>query len=93
MIDLEATVRLHPHARHRPIGDEGIVLHQQTAEVMVVNELGSRTLELLGKQATTRRIIDALSEEYEVERETLEQDVMIFLQELSSAGIISVRPT
>ena len=74
--------------RYRNIGDEGVVVRQTAGEVLVLNEIGVRVLELLEAAVPVSGLLDALDAEYAVDRATLERDVLAYLQELVDAGVI-----
>ena len=74
--------------RYRNIGGEGVVVRQTASEVLVLNEIGVRVLELLEAALPVSGLLDALDAEYEIDRPTLERDVLVYLQELVDAGVI-----
>lgn len=74
--------------RYRNIGGEGVVVRQTAGEVLVLNEIGVRVLELLEATLPVSGLLDALDAEYEIDRPTLERDVLTYLQELVDAGVI-----
>jgi pyrroloquinoline quinone biosynthesis protein D len=83
------TWQLDPQVRFRRLFDEAVVIHQQKAEALVLNETGVSFLELCDGQRTLDQIIDLLDEEYDTPRAELTDDVLRFAEELSSSGIIS----
>ena len=54
----------------------------------MLNRVGSRFLELIDGRRTVEDLIDSMFEEFEVDRESLTQDVEAFVWELSEAGVI-----
>lgn len=84
-----ATVlRPRPDVRFRRIDTDGVVLVQGTAQVLGLNEVGARLLELVSGGATVAELVERLAEEYDVERGVLEADVDAFLDRLLSAGVV-----
>ncbi len=84
-----ATVFTHcPDIRYRIIGGEAVVMRQSDAEVLVLNGVGARILELVASESSVGEIVDTLLAEYDVEREILEQDVRDYLQNLLDGGVI-----
>ena len=71
--------------RHRQIGDEAVVVRQSAGEVLVVNDVGGAVLDLLDQAPTVRALLDRLAGQYDVEPSILEQDVLVYLQELLEA--------
>lgn len=88
MVDSTTVFELKPDVRHRLVSDEGVVLRQEAGEVMVVNEVGARVLELVDAHTDALSMIDVLLEEFEIDRLTLERDVAHYLDELLSHGVI-----
>ena len=74
--------------RFRPVLDEGVVIRQRAGEVLVLNAVGVRILELIAKELTLSQIVDALLDEFLVERKELERDVLSFTSELERAGVL-----
>ena len=88
MIATDMVLKRCADARYRNIGGEGVVVRQAAGEVLVLNEIGVRVLELLEAMMPVSGLLDALDAEYEIDRPTLEQDVLAYLQELVDAGVI-----
>lgn len=81
-------LRVAPDVRYRLIGGEAVVVRQDSAEVLVLNGLGSRILGLLSEGQDADRIRAVLAEEYEVEEPRLQDDLERFLGELLAAGLV-----
>ena len=88
MIEATATFRRCSDARHRNIGNEGVVVRQRAGEVMVVNEIGARVLDLVEAGMSIEAMVARLETEYDVERATIERDVRAYLDELVGAGVV-----
>jgi hypothetical protein len=76
--------------RFRRVEAEAVVLRQNVSEVMVLNEVGARILDLADGVMPIAGWVDALFEEFEVEREILEEDVLGFASELTDAGVLEL---
>ncbi len=74
--------------RFRVIEDEGVVVRQAAAEVLVLNAVATRMLALADGRATVGGWIESLLEEFEVERGVLERDVLAFAGELVEQGLL-----
>lgn len=84
-------LQLKKDVRFRRVVDEAVVLRQQEAEVLVLNDLGGRVLELIGPPGEGRSVeemVAVLVEEYDVEPARLQEDVSAFLAELIERGVI-----
>lgn len=88
MIETGMVLKRCADTRYRNIGDEGVVVRQAAGEVLVLNEIGVRVLELLETAVPVNGLLDALDAEYQIDRPTLERDVLAYLQELVDAGVI-----
>ena len=67
---------------------EAVVVRQDSAEVMVLNEVGARVLQLLEKQMSPAKVAALLPQEFEVSPEEADRDVRRYVSELLEAGII-----
>lgn len=80
--------RLAPDVRFRVVVEEGVVLRQESAEVLIVNPVGARLLDLVAPEQSLLQITDRLEAEFDVTRERLDGDVAAFLGELLDLGVI-----
>ena len=87
-MDPSTVFRLRSDVRYRILFSEAVVIRQSNPEVLVLNEWGARMLELVASGITLGDLVDAMLEEYEVDREALRNDVSIFLRELQEAGVV-----
>jgi hypothetical protein len=88
MIEPTVVLRKSADARYRNIGGEGIVVRQAAGEVLVLNGVGARVLDLLESGSTVASLLDALGAEYDIDQAILRRDVLAYLQELLDAGVI-----
>jgi hypothetical protein len=84
----DSRFRLREDVRFRVVGQEAVVVRQEAAEVIALNQVGARVLELLSDTKGIDEIVDTLIREYDVERSTLERDVEGFVGEIVEAGIL-----
>jgi hypothetical protein len=80
--------RLRKPVRYRIVGSEAVVVRQDTAEVMVLNEVGTRVLVLVTDGSSPAEIAARLSQEYEVSADEVAGDVDEYFSELLDAGVI-----
>lgn len=83
------TAVLNRDVRWRRIDEEAVVVNQDSGEVLVLNELGSRVLQLVEERRSVGGMIDLLLQEYDVGRDRLEEDVLRYLGDLERTGIIA----
>ena len=88
MIDPTVVFRARGDVRYRSVPPETVVVRQSGPEVLVLNGVGGRVLELLDGRSPVGEVLEALLGEYDVDRRTLERDVLAYLGELESSGII-----
>ncbi len=74
--------------RFRVLPPDAVVLRQEGAEVMTLNEVGGRLLELLAAGRSLAEATDVLASEYAVERGALAADLAAFVEELLAAQVI-----
>lgn len=88
MDELARVYRRTGEVRYRIVDGEAVVVRQRAGEVMVLNPTGARILELVDGERPVAGIVEALGEEVEAARATLEVDVAAFLRELAEAGVL-----
>lgn len=81
-------VRIPSDVAFEVLDGEAVVLNLQTGVYFQLNEVGTRVWELLSVHGEAEPIVDALFEEYEVERATLTEDVDRLISELSEKGLL-----
>jgi hypothetical protein len=91
-ITLQSRLALDPRVRFRRFENDGIVIHQKTAEAIVVSEVATRLLEMTDGTRTLEECLQALGAEFDAPAEVLERDVMQFAGELADIGIVAVSP-
>jgi Coenzyme PQQ synthesis protein D (PqqD) len=74
--------------RFRLVGDEGVVVRQDSAEVIAVNDVGATILSLLDARRTIAQLLEKLLAEFEIDGQSLRNDVVGFLSDLVSAGVL-----
>ena len=88
MAELEQRYKPRGDVRFRTLADEGVIVRQAAGEVVVLNAVGARVMELLSGGASGTAIVDQLEKEYDADRATLERDVAAHLAELLEADVI-----
>jgi len=88
MISPDTRCRPRSDVRFRRLHPEAVVLRQEDSEVMVLNEVGGRVLELLAAGSSVGEATDVLVAEFAVEREALAGDLAAFVAELLAARVL-----
>jgi hypothetical protein len=78
-----------PQVRSRVLDGEAVLLHLRTGTYFGANEVGSRIWQLVVEGSTRAGLIERIAQEFDVDRDTLERDVDLFLEELLRAGLIA----
>ncbi len=89
MIGPETVLRRRPDVRYRHVPPETVLIRQAGPEVMVLNGVAGRLLDLVDGRATLAELAGALAREYDAPREVIERDVLAFAAELLAAEVVS----
>lgn len=89
-LDGRSVLRPAPDIRFRMVDREAVVVRQRDAEVLVLSEVAARLLSLADGIRPVSDWLDTLEEEFEVDRSTLERDVLGFTEDLAAQGILEV---
>lgn len=88
MIAAGTVFRRRADVRFRMVAPEAVVVRQSGPEVLVLNGVGARILERLDAGESVATLVAGLAGEYEVDFGRLQGDVLAFLEELSTSGVI-----
>ena len=91
MITVESTVVVAPGLTAATLGDEAVLLDANSGRYYGLNELGSRIFELIRVPSAVTDIKSTLLEEYKVEEEKLESDLLAFLRDMEQRKLIEMR--
>lgn len=81
-------LRLRRDVRFRVIDREAVVLRQEAAEALVINEVGARILQLTDGKTTLEQMLDQLNDEFDVDRDDLRRDCEEFVTDLQEIGVL-----
>jgi coenzyme PQQ synthesis protein D (PqqD) len=73
------------------LAEEVAILNIESGIYYGLNTVGTRIWKLIQEPRTVHEVRDALLEEYEVDPERCERDVLALLQELASKGLIEIK--
>lgn len=85
---LQESWRLNDDAIANPVGGETVILHLGNGTYYGLDPVGSILWEGLKAGKTPMNVCDELLESHDVERETVEHDIRVFLDELAGHGLI-----
>jgi hypothetical protein len=72
----------------RQVGEETVILDLASGTYFGLDPVGARIWKLMGEGKTLAEICETMLEEYEVEREQLETDVLRLTGELLERGLV-----
>jgi hypothetical protein len=84
--------RLCRDVRFRSVFDEGVAIRIQAGEALVVNGVGARVIELIEQQLAFDQMVEVLQQEYDVVPAKAREDLVTYLEELVSAGVVEEAP-
>jgi Coenzyme PQQ synthesis protein D (PqqD) len=73
------------------LGDEAAILNMKNTVYYGLNPVGTRVWDLVQQARSVGEIRDALLDEYDVEAEQCERDLLDLLQKMREQGLIEVR--
>jgi len=89
-LSVESRLALNPAARFRRVGEEGVVIQQSNAEVLVLNDTAARLLELSDGKRTIADCAELIEADFHAERDAIVRDLLQFAEELVAAGVAKV---
>jgi len=90
MVTLESRVAVNRDVLFRDLGGEAVLLNLQSGKYYGLDEVGTRMWSLLVQHGKVRQAYDALLAEYDVSEERLQEDLLHFIDELVSHGLLQV---
>ena len=90
-ITLQSRIALDPRVRFRRFENDGIVIHQKTAEAIVVSDVATRLLEMADGARTLQECAAVIGSEFDAPADIIERDLIAFASELADAGIVAVQ--
>ena len=91
-MDTNEIWQLSEHVRFRRMFDEAVLIHQEQAEALVLNDTGISFLELCDGRRSAGEIISELTVQFDVNVRTLAKDLEPFLEELAEESVVFELP-
>ena len=88
-MNLSDKVSIPTQVMARTVSDETVILDLASGTYFGLDPVGARIWALMGEGATLAEICATMLEEYEVEREQLEADVLRLAMELAEHGLVA----
>jgi hypothetical protein len=73
------------------LGEEAAILHMRSGMYYGLDPVGAHVWKLLAQPRSVRDLQAAILEEYEVEPEKCESDLLMLLERLRAEGLIEIR--
>ena len=77
-------------ALFRELDTEAVLLNLKTGVYYGLNPVGTRAWQLMVEHGALAQVLDVMLDEYEVDRELLEKDLLDLGRQLQDAGLCSV---
>ncbi len=74
----------------RIIDGEAVLLHLDNGVYYTLNEVGSMAWELFDGVTSSEAIVATITEEYEVDTETVREDLRELLKDLATEGLVTI---
>lgn len=87
-MNLSKKVSIPAQVMARTVGDETVILDLASGTYFGLDPVGARIWQLMGDDRSLAEICATMLEEYEVEREQLETDVLRLTGELLERGLV-----
>ena len=86
----KSTVALTPEQLSAALDMERVVLHLQTGKHYFLDPVGARIWKILGQPQRVEEILRLLLEEFDVDPQACEKDLLELLKDLTEEGLIQV---
>lgn len=80
------------HVVSRPFSEETVLLNMQTGEYHGIDAIGARFLAVMLEQRDLSAARDILALEYDQPQEIIAEDLVSFLDEMLSRGLVEFQP-
>ncbi len=90
MLSKNSTVVVAKDQVSADLSGEAAILNLKTSTYFGLNTIGASIWKLIQEPKTIGQIRDAITEEYDVESDRCEHDILELLQELSKNGLIEI---
>lgn len=88
MILMDGSITAIDEQASSDLGNEAVILNLKSGIYYGLNEVGARIWQLLQQPQTVLSIRDKILDEFEIDPETCQQDVLAILQDLKMAELI-----
>jgi hypothetical protein len=86
-------VQVSPDVVFRDLSGEAVLLNLQTGVYYGLDPVGTRMWSLINEGRDLHAVVEALAEEYDAERSTIEADLLKLIAELRLKGLVTSEET
>jgi hypothetical protein len=90
-MNLQSQVVRKPDPLSSQVDEDLVIFSAENGMYYGTEEVGKRIWSLIETQTTVKSLCDTLMQEFEVDRETCEREVVAFLDQLNQEGLIITR--
>ncbi len=92
MIDRQEILKISGGVVSQEIDGETVLLDMDGENYFGLNEVGTRVWQLLHEPCDLEKIFSVIVDEYDVERDELKKDLDDIIDQLLTAGLVTVQP-
>ncbi len=92
-ISMDSVVKVAGQQVSADLDGEAVILNLQNGLYYSLDPVGAYIWELLKEPVTVKKILDSMLEEYDVEPDRVERDLLDLLGKLATEGLIEVNAT
>ena len=87
---IDSTVTIPEGVVFRDLDGEAVVLNLDSGIYFGLDEVGTRIWRLAGEHSSLRLVLELLQAEYDVPASTLERDLLDFVDQLATKGLVNI---
>ena len=88
---LDKSVHIPEDVVFRELQGEAVILSLESSTYFGLDPVGTRIWQLCTTHRSLRAVLEAMQEEFDAPSETLQSDLMTFVDELSANGLVKVQ--
>lgn len=89
-VDPSTVLQLESDVRQARVAGEGVILRQDDGEILVINEVAIRFVELIDGDRNLGELTELLLQEYDVEKDRLAVDLAEYASELVNQNVLNI---
>ena len=90
-LSLDSTIVRNLDQLSTDLGDETVILGLASGEYYSLEDVGARIWEIIQMPKTVKEIRDAIVNDYNVDPERCERDLLAVLQEMAEEGLVEIK--